>query len=108
MSATLFHFSFAVSDLDQARRYYGEILQRALPRRPNIPTQNLKLRRRQFLQHPKLFQQALRATFTEHRLGQLHEFGVEYRIGEGQIRITLAVRLKVRQLAPVGGFDIHL
>ncbi len=27
MSATLFHFSFAVSDLDQARRFYGEILQ---------------------------------------------------------------------------------
>lgn len=27
MSATLFHFSFAVSDLDQARKFYGEILQ---------------------------------------------------------------------------------
>lgn len=27
MSPTLFHFSFAVSDLDQARRFYGEILQ---------------------------------------------------------------------------------
>ena len=27
MSATLFHFSFAVSDLDQARRFYGEMLQ---------------------------------------------------------------------------------
>lgn len=27
MSATLFHFSFAVSDLDQARRFYGETLQ---------------------------------------------------------------------------------
>lgn len=27
MSATLFHFSFAVSDLDQARRFYGDILQ---------------------------------------------------------------------------------
>ena len=27
MSATLFHFSFAVSDLDQARTFYGEILQ---------------------------------------------------------------------------------
>jgi len=27
MRATLFHFSFAVSDLDQARRFYGEILQ---------------------------------------------------------------------------------
>lgn len=27
MSATLFHFSFAVSDLDQARKFYGDILQ---------------------------------------------------------------------------------
>mgnify|MGYP003350120074 FL=1 len=27
MAATLFHFSFAVSDLDQARKFYGEILQ---------------------------------------------------------------------------------
>ena len=27
MSTTLFHFSFAVSDLDQARKFYGEILQ---------------------------------------------------------------------------------
>lgn len=27
MSATLFHFSFAVSDLDQARKFYGEVLQ---------------------------------------------------------------------------------
>lgn len=27
MSATLFHFSFAVSDLDQARKFYGEMLQ---------------------------------------------------------------------------------
>ncbi len=27
MSATLFHFSFAVNDLDKARRFYGEILQ---------------------------------------------------------------------------------
>jgi len=27
MSATLFHFSFAVSDLDRARKFYGEILQ---------------------------------------------------------------------------------
>lgn len=27
MSATLFHFSFAVSDLDQARRFYGDMLQ---------------------------------------------------------------------------------
>ena len=27
MSATLFHFSFAVSDLNQARKFYGEILQ---------------------------------------------------------------------------------
>ena len=27
MSATLFHFSFAVNDLDQARKFYGEILQ---------------------------------------------------------------------------------
>ena len=27
MSATLFHFSFAVSDLDLARKFYGEILQ---------------------------------------------------------------------------------
>lgn len=27
MSATLFHFSFAVSDLDQARKFYGEALQ---------------------------------------------------------------------------------
>ena len=27
MSATFFHFSFAVSDLDQARKFYGEILQ---------------------------------------------------------------------------------
>lgn len=27
MSTTLFHFSFAVSDLDQARRFYGDILQ---------------------------------------------------------------------------------
>ena len=27
MSATLFHFSFAVNDLDKARKFYGEILQ---------------------------------------------------------------------------------
>lgn len=27
MSTTLFHFSFAVSDLDQARKFYGEMLQ---------------------------------------------------------------------------------
>jgi len=27
MSNTLFHFSFAVNDLDQARKFYGEILQ---------------------------------------------------------------------------------
>jgi extradiol dioxygenase family protein len=27
MSATLFHFSFAVNDLDQARKFYGELLQ---------------------------------------------------------------------------------
>jgi uncharacterized protein len=27
MSATLFHFSFAVSDLDQARKFYGDMLQ---------------------------------------------------------------------------------
>lgn len=27
MSNTLFHFSFAVSDLDQARRFYGDMLQ---------------------------------------------------------------------------------
>lgn len=27
MSSTLFHFSFAVTDLDQARKFYGEILQ---------------------------------------------------------------------------------
>ena len=27
MSATLFHFSFAVDDLDQARRFYGDMLQ---------------------------------------------------------------------------------
>ncbi|MEQ1776617.1 MAG: VOC family protein [Burkholderiales bacterium] len=27
MSATLFHFSFAVNDLDQARKFYGEMLQ---------------------------------------------------------------------------------
>jgi extradiol dioxygenase family protein len=27
MSATLFHFSFAVNDLDKARHFYGEILQ---------------------------------------------------------------------------------
>ena len=27
MSATLFHFSFAVDDLDKARKFYGEILQ---------------------------------------------------------------------------------
>lgn len=27
MSATLFHFSFAVNDLDRARRFYGEMLQ---------------------------------------------------------------------------------
>ena len=27
MSNTLFHFSFAVDDLDQARKFYGEILQ---------------------------------------------------------------------------------
>ena len=27
MSETLFHFSFAVNDLDKARRFYGEILQ---------------------------------------------------------------------------------
>ncbi|MBM3341705.1 MAG: glyoxalase [Betaproteobacteria bacterium] len=27
MAATLFHFSFAVSDLDQARKFYGDILQ---------------------------------------------------------------------------------
>ena len=26
MSATLFHFSFAVNDLDQARKFYGEML----------------------------------------------------------------------------------
>lgn len=26
MSTTLFHFSFAVNDLDQARKFYGEIL----------------------------------------------------------------------------------
>lgn len=34
---TLFHFSFAVNDLDRARRFYGEVLQcpegRKLPRR---------------------------------------------------------------------------
>ena len=27
MAATLFHFSFAVSDLDQARKFYGDVLQ---------------------------------------------------------------------------------
>jgi len=27
MSATLFHFSFAVNDLDRARKFYGEMLQ---------------------------------------------------------------------------------
>lgn len=27
MSETLFHFSFAVDDLDQARRFYGDLLQ---------------------------------------------------------------------------------
>lgn len=27
MNATLFHFSFAVDDIDQARKFYGEILQ---------------------------------------------------------------------------------
>jgi uncharacterized protein len=27
MSNTLFHFSFAVSDLDQARKFYGDMLQ---------------------------------------------------------------------------------
>lgn len=27
MSNTLFHFSFAVNDLDQARKFYGEMLQ---------------------------------------------------------------------------------
>jgi len=27
MSATLFHFSFAVNDLDRARKFYGETLQ---------------------------------------------------------------------------------
>ena len=27
MSETLFHFSFAVDDLDQARRFYGDMLQ---------------------------------------------------------------------------------
>ena len=27
MSATLFHFSFAVNDLDRARKFYGEVLQ---------------------------------------------------------------------------------
>lgn len=27
MAVTLFHFSFAVSDLDRARKFYGEILQ---------------------------------------------------------------------------------
>jgi extradiol dioxygenase family protein len=27
MSTTLFHFSFAVDDLDQARRFYGDVLQ---------------------------------------------------------------------------------
>ncbi len=27
MAATLFHFSFAVDDLDRARKFYGEILQ---------------------------------------------------------------------------------
>lgn len=27
MSVTLFHFSFAVNDLDQARKFYGEVLQ---------------------------------------------------------------------------------
>jgi extradiol dioxygenase family protein len=27
MNATLFHFSFAVDDIDQARKFYGEMLQ---------------------------------------------------------------------------------
>ena len=27
MSNTLFHFSFAVNDLDRARKFYGEMLQ---------------------------------------------------------------------------------
>ena len=27
MSATLFHFSFAIDDLDRARKFYGEILE---------------------------------------------------------------------------------
>ena len=27
MSNTLFHFSFAVNDLDRARKFYGELLQ---------------------------------------------------------------------------------
>jgi extradiol dioxygenase family protein len=37
---TLFHFSFAVNDLDQARQFYGEVLQcpegRKLPRRADF------------------------------------------------------------------------
>ena len=37
---TLFHFSFAVDDLEQARRFYGEVLQcpegRKLPRRADF------------------------------------------------------------------------
>jgi extradiol dioxygenase family protein len=31
MNATLFHFSFAVDDIDQARKFYGEMLQCPLP-----------------------------------------------------------------------------